>query len=762
MAFQPSTTLKTRTFVGLIIAQFLAAFNDQAIHAAAMFFAINQQALTKKSAISLMPILFYAPWALFCTVAGYLADRYSKRQSLVFWKVAEVAVTLVALAGFWLGTRGHEAGPWVVLATVFLMGTHSAFFVPAKYGVMPEILQPHLLSKGNGILESLSFLAVILGTVTGGVLSYTFRGQEWVIGLILVGLALVGAAASLLIRRMPAANPTRHFPPYLYRPLWESLRTLWQSRPLRVAVLGIAFFTFMVAFMRATVYMHGESRVPRWTEFQTSLVVGMSALGIGLGSPLAGYLSGGKVELGLVPLGAVGMAAAAVMTAFYLDNVPALVAGIIAIGFFTGFFIVPLFTLLQHRAPRACKGDAVATSNFINVTGAMAASLLFYALVGLAHQSGVAPVVEQRDRWARGTLLRLDYDAHGRPAYFEVGDPGERPRRKGQPNSPEDTPPDLFAEEDEETAKKRPVILVDHAVRPAVSVGLQGQEKALDDPSRVVVSTYVIRGVKHYQVRLADEPLAAAYDDEGLPRLLFLGTAVITLFTLLVLCRQVPDFFVRSLLWLRTHGRYRLKVVGIHNLPSNGPVILATNCDRFHECMQVIAATDRYARFILFETPSDDGPRRPLLRYLARRVGLIVLRPDRFDERTWNKALTRAKQALANGELLGLTLESEAMPKEAQGFYQSIAACREAAVLPVYCGTSADPAGSGIIRKTRVVIGHPLRTGSPIEEVRHTIRVLADWVQSVGHSDAPLTTVQIPGAGDHRAGGAVEAPPAPR
>src|SRR3954447_5228708 len=134
-SFQPAGNLRSRTFLGLLVAQFLAAFNDQAIHASAMFFAINQQALDSGPAITLMPILFYAPWALFCTLAGYLADKYSKRNSLVFWKVAEVAITLIALAGFWLGRNDEPVlGPALVLSTVFLMGMHSAFFVPAKYG----------------------------------------------------------------------------------------------------------------------------------------------------------------------------------------------------------------------------------------------------------------------------------------------------------------------------------------------------------------------------------------------------------------------------------------------------------------------------------------------------------------------------------------------------------------------------------------------------------------------------------------------------
>src|SRR5713101_2784108 len=137
MAFQPVESLRNRTFIGLIVAQFLAGFNDQAIHGASMFYAIHQGILTEAQAIFLMPILFYAPWAIFCTLAGYLADRYSKRQAVVIWKMAEIVIALVALGGFYVGTVWHQPiGAWVVLSAVFLMGTHAAFFAPAKYGAM--------------------------------------------------------------------------------------------------------------------------------------------------------------------------------------------------------------------------------------------------------------------------------------------------------------------------------------------------------------------------------------------------------------------------------------------------------------------------------------------------------------------------------------------------------------------------------------------------------------------------------------------------
>lgn len=632
MAFKPADTLLNRTYLGLILAQFLAAFNDQAIHASSMFFAIHNHTLTKRLAISLMPILFYAPWAIFCTVAGYLADRYSKRNSLVFWKIAEIGITLVALLGFWLGSA-HEMtvlGPSIVLSTVFLMGTHSAFFVPAKYGVMPEILEPQLLSKGNGILESTSFLAVILGTVAGGILSdkRVFQGREYYIGLILVALAVIGALASLLIRRMPAANPTRPFPVNPVKPLGDNLLVMLRSRPLALAVLGIAFFTFMVAFMRSTVYMHGETRVPRWSELHTSMVVATVALGVGLGSPLAGFLSGGKIELGLVPLGAVGMIIASAVAGLVIGASTSLIAALVCIGFFSGFYIVPLYTLLQHRAPKTSKGDLIATSNFINVTGAIIASLLFYSVAFLA-------------------------------SWLKV-------------------------------------------------------------------------------------------PEEQLPPYLFLGASGMTLAILILLCRQLPDFFVRALLWLRSHGRYRLRVVGVNNLPSNGPVILATNCDRFQDCMQVIAATDRFTRFVLLESAAD-APPRPFLRFLARRTGLEVLRHGRIDEPAIDKALSKGGRALDVGDMLGVTVESEELAQEAEQFFQRLTSRHAVTILPVYCETGRSGPGHtehGLIftlRRVRVIIGRPLEPGTPIDQVRRAIRELGDWLQTADHSGEPPATVRIPG-----------------
>jgi MFS family permease len=618
------------------------------------------------------------------------------------------------------------------------MGTHSAFFVPAKYGVMPEILQPHLLSKGNGFLECTSFLAVIAGTVSGGMLTYRYRHEEYYIGLILVLLAVIGAVGSLLIRRMPAANPTRTFPTDLFAPLLANMRTLLRSKPLALAVLGIAFFTFMVAFMRGTVYMHGETMNPRWTEFETSMVVATVALGVGFGSLLAGSLSGGKVELGLVPLGAIGMIVVSFLAGIYMGSLGGLISCLVLIGFFSGFYIVPLYTLLQHRAPKASKGDLIATSNFLNVAGAIVASLLFFLFVQAAKVAGISRSVPQTDV-AHGTLIALEPTKSRRSGFVKVEVEGEdRPFTRGQAHRVPERP-----------TRRRLATLFgfDHPARAQIIIG--NEDLKPDEHPQVSVSTYAVRGVDYFEVRLEDGAAPPdAYDHELVPRFLFIGASAMTLGILVLLCRQLPDFFIRALLWIRAHGRYRLKVVGVNNLPSNGPAILATNCDRFEECMQVIGATDRFTRFILLESATDDPP-RPLLRYLARRTGTVALRPPTTDPKAWDRALTKAARALDSGSLVAVTALSEEFSDDTARLVEALRDRHPAPLLPVYCGSAergvtahAEPAFT--LRRVQVVIGQPVAADTTLADIQKRIRTLGSWVHQVDDAGIIPATVMIP------------------
>jgi acyl-[acyl-carrier-protein]-phospholipid O-acyltransferase/long-chain-fatty-acid--[acyl-carrier-protein] ligase len=715
MQFQPSPTLRSRTYIGLILAQFLAAFNDQAIHIVAIFYAgdmlvrfvglrLGHVAVDDKMVISIVTACFISPFLFFSTLAGMLADKFSKRTTLVFWKLAEVGMMALALAGFLLP---HFAGTlasaetlalWsaiLVVSVVFLMGTHSAFFVPAKYGVMPEILHPVVLSRGNGFLEGTSFVAQIIGTTVGGVL-YTqlqsrieFRaggnllnpGKEWLIGLLLLVLAVVGATASFCIRRMPAAAPQQRLTWKLWQPLSANLRVLLRSRPLALAVLGIAFFTFITLFARQTLLYHGETgkelkaarhlaaggrfadaenhvgpadrrkaiSEDQEAERKVALLIALIGLGIGIGSPLAGTLSGNKVELGLVPIGAVFIILMTALMAFVIQWEWATVACLISVGIAAGFYIVPLYTLLQHRAPKDSKGNLVATSNFVNVAGGLLAVATFYLVtIGLEGALGLA----------------LDRKAV--------------------------------------------------AANPA----LAGQ--------------YVAELEQRTQV----------------PRMLFLVLSFLTGAMLLLLCRKLPDFLVRSLLWLRSHGRYRLKVVGMQNLPSDGPVILATNCDRFETCMQVVTATDRFTRFVLLE--ADPNERPPwLLRYLARRTGLVALASNGARREEWQKASVKAEKALLQGHLVGITADGAGPRPEMMTLLRNLRGTSAAPVIPIYCGALPEPSHQGralALRRVQVVIGHPLAADATPEAIRQAIHALGEWMREMDQAGQPAITAMIPGA----------------
>jgi MFS family permease len=703
MAFKPVGSLNHRTFIGLIIAQFLAGFNDQAIHASAMFFALHQQILTEAQAISLMPILFFSPWAIFCTLAGFSADRYSKTYSLILWKISEIAIALIALAGFYLGSVHHlPIGGWIVLSTVFLMGTHAAFFAPAKYGAMPEILQPHILSRGNGVLESTTFLAAILGTVTGGLLSSAlfFKGQESWIGLVLLVLALIGAGASFLIAKLPPANPTRTF--QLIKPLFANLKTIFRSKALTLSALGIAFFVFMVAFMRQTMYMHGETRLPRWDELTTSLVVATVALGVGLGAPFAGYLSGGKVELGLVPLGCLGMVMATLIAAFAIDHTVALVIALIVMGFFSGFYMVPLYTLLQHRAPKTSKGDLVATSNFINVTGAMAASLLFFLLVAAGKLFDITPSISQESQ-VFGVLEAIEKDHHGHLKRFTLrtadGTVTFKEMKVQTPSMDVNDRAEVIHHDD------GLLELFGDAVSPG---------------SKVAVSAYKMHGVTHYFLRIAGEDSPTVYDNSQLPQYLFFGAAFMTLGILLLLWSKLPDFFVRALFWLKSLGKYQLRAVGMQHLPTTGPVLLATNCASLESSLQLVAATDRFTMVTLIDPDSMKGG--SLLRKLARLRNLIVL-DGTADKNDWKTAQDKARAILNQGNMLAVGIFSQ-VPQMAS-FLHELTQLSSAQLLPIYCGP-LDVAGS---RRIRVVFGAPLPVTTPLEKLRKEINDLADWIR---------------------------------
>jgi len=372
---QEDTPRWERSFWALIAAQFQAAFNDNALRNLVIFLLIGAEASehSRYRTGELAGVLFSLPFILFSMAGGFLADRYSKRGVAVATRTAAVGVALFGLAG--LATERRA----LLLSAIFLMGALSALFGPAKYGLLPELLPQKRLSWGNGILELGTFLAIILGTVAGALLADTFDGRHHWSGLILAAFAIVGWLWSLGIRRVPAADPLRRFQTNLLADLGARLQTMRRDRVLFLAVAGNTYFWFLGTLLQLNILFYGTG-VLGLTASRTGLLMVALAAGIGIGSFLAGHLSGKKIEYGLIPFGALGMTAfGAALGAPGLDFNSA--AGFLALlGFFAGFFVVPINALIQYRPPEAERGALIGAANLFSFLGVLAASGAHYLI----------------------------------------------------------------------------------------------------------------------------------------------------------------------------------------------------------------------------------------------------------------------------------------------------------------------------------------------------------------------------------------------
>jgi acyl-[acyl-carrier-protein]-phospholipid O-acyltransferase / long-chain-fatty-acid--[acyl-carrier-protein] ligase len=368
--------LKNRGFFFFFWTQFLGAFNDNfyKIIVTLIVLDIPEAAGGGKHFIPLIGGLFILPFLLFSGYSGYLADVYSKRTILVGVKCFEVVVMSFGLLGFISDSVA------AMLAVVFLMGLHSTIFSPAKYGIIPEILPDRDLSRGNGLLEMSTFMAIILGTALGGTIYESWKHRlDW-IGIVLIAIAVLGTLTSLGITRVPPSAAAKQFIPNPAAEIWQGTRRLYSDRTLWLTVMGISYFWFLGAFLQMVLPLYGKE-ILNLGETRIGLLWTFAALGVGAGSLMAGRLSGDKIELGLVPLGACGMGVFSLALFFIRPSFAVAAVLLLGIGFFAGFFAVPLNALLQQRADRDAKGRLIATNNVFNTIGVLAATALLGILV---------------------------------------------------------------------------------------------------------------------------------------------------------------------------------------------------------------------------------------------------------------------------------------------------------------------------------------------------------------------------------------------
>src|SRR5271170_3447418 len=375
--------LKDRGFHAFLWAQFLGAFNDNVYKIIVSMRAVHVAANSESSSLylSLAGAVFVVPFLLFSGYSGHLADAVSKRKVLIGVKVFEIFVMGFGLAAFF-STRIE-----LMLVVLFLMALHSTIFSPAKYGIVPEMLPDRDLSRANALLEMSTFMAIVLGTSIGSFLFAAWKNEPWKMGVVTLVVAVAGFLTSLKITRVPPSGSPAPFQKNPFGEVWIGTKHLLKERPLTLTVLGISYFWFLGALFQADLMLFGNE-VLHVTDLRVGLLVTALAIGIGVGSLLAGRLSGNKVELGLVPLGAVFMGIFCIALYASRGSYTLSVISLSLLGIASGLFIVPLNAYLQQRSESHEKGRIIATNNFYNTVGL---ALAYGALTGLHDKLHFSP-----------------------------------------------------------------------------------------------------------------------------------------------------------------------------------------------------------------------------------------------------------------------------------------------------------------------------------------------------------------------------------
>lgn len=402
--------LRERRFLPLFVTQFLGALNDNILKNALVvlltFQAASWTTLKPEVLANVAAGIFILPFFLFSATAGQLADKYDKACLARLVKQLEIGIVLVAGAGFAL----HSL--IMLLGALFLLGLHSTLFGPVKYAILPQHLHEHELVGGNALIEAGTFVAILLGTLLGGLLAGNGGGT---LTITLAGLvfAVVGYLAS---RGIPAAPPPAPDLRIRLNPIaetWHSVNFARANRSVFLSIMGISWFWLYGAMFLAQFPAYTKN-VLGGSESAVTLLLATFTLGIGIGSLFCERLSAGRVELGLVPFGSIGLTLFGLDLAFASPSGPAstiplgavallalpatwrILADLALLGIFGGFFIVPLYALVQQRSSDEHRARTIAANNIFNalfmVVGALAAAAMLGNGLSIPALFGVAAI----------------------------------------------------------------------------------------------------------------------------------------------------------------------------------------------------------------------------------------------------------------------------------------------------------------------------------------------------------------------------------
>ena len=371
--------LLDRRFGPFFLTQLLGAFNDNVYKNALVilvaYHAATYSSLDPNLLTNLAAGVFILPFVLFSASAGQIADKFEKSVIIRVIKAIEIGIMVIGSAGLLLKSLP------LLFAALFLLGLHSTFFGPVKYAILPQALTAAELTGGNGLVEMGTFVAILAGTLVAGLLVALDGGIGWVCGLILV-ISVMGLLASFAIPKAPAAAAALTFEWNPFRETWTNLKFAKQNRTVFLSLLGISWFWFYGA-MFLSQFPNYSKAVLGGNEHVVTLLLALFSVGVAAGSLLCERLSGHKVEIGLVPFGSIGLSVFAVdlffatpgsvantgVGAWQFTTQPGswrVVMDLFLIGMFGGFYIVPLYALIQTRCPPSHRSRVIAANNILN------------------------------------------------------------------------------------------------------------------------------------------------------------------------------------------------------------------------------------------------------------------------------------------------------------------------------------------------------------------------------------------------------------
>ena len=389
--------LSTRRFLPMFITQFFGALNDnvykQALLLVITYGWINQQAADVSTLNNLAALLFILPYFIFSATAGQIADKFERSQLIRGIKVLEIVIMLIGSAGFLLGNL------WLLLLALFMMGTHSTFFGPIKYAILPEILKPNELMSGNALFQSGTSIAILIGMILGGAVISVSQGNLIWISLTVVIIAVLGYLSSRFILKQQVSSPDLKIDWNFFRTSFQTLKYAKSIPLIFMILLGNSWYWFYGATYLTQIPQLTQQNLHA-SENVVSLLLTFFSVGIGVGSLLCRRIGGSEVNIKMVPIGAIGLTLFAFYLALSLAFVPErtgammnvadmfnhgaiyyhVMLAVTLLGISGGFYIVPLYAMMQAYSPRSHRARVVAANNILNAVF-MVSSAVFSIII---------------------------------------------------------------------------------------------------------------------------------------------------------------------------------------------------------------------------------------------------------------------------------------------------------------------------------------------------------------------------------------------